>query len=119
MIKGLFFIFLFYFLGEMLSKLVGSFMPGSVLGMILLFLSLLFKLIKPEYVKDAANVITKNMAVFFVPAGVGVMVYWQLVSTNLVAIVSAIAISTVLVLIVVAFVQQYFENKKKERSKHE
>lgn len=119
MIKGLFFIFLFYFLGEMLSKLIGGFMPGSVLGMILLFLSLLFKLIKPEYVKDAAKVITKNMAVFFVPAGVGLMVYWHLVSQNLAAIVSAIVVSTILVIITVSIVQDRFEKRKKEGEEHE
>jgi len=66
MIKGSFYILLFYFLGELLSLLMHNFIPGSVLGMILLFLSLFFKLIKPDNVKSVSTVITKNMAVFFV-----------------------------------------------------
>jgi len=117
MIKGLFFILLFYFLGEMLSLLIGGFMPGSVLGMILLFLSLFFKLLKPEYVKDAATVITKNMAVFFVPAGVGLMAYYDILSKNLVAIVAAISISTVLTIIAVALVQERFEKRRMKGEK--
>ncbi len=36
----IFFIFLFYWIGEFLSYLMGGFVPGSVLGMLLLFLAL-------------------------------------------------------------------------------
>jgi holin-like protein len=119
MIKGLFYIFLFYFLGELLSSLTGGFMPGSLLGMILLFLSLFFKLIHPSAVKDAATVITKNMAVFFVPVTVGLMTYAGLLSNYLLAIVSAIGVSTLLVIITVALIQERFEKNKKKGATHE
>ena len=112
MIKGLFWILLFYFLGEIVSALIGGFMPGSVIGMILLFLCLFFKLLKPAFVKDAATVITKNMAVFFVPATVGLMTYFSLLANNFWAIIVAIAGSTLLVMVVVAWMQQWFENHK-------
>lgn len=114
MIKGLFFILLFYFLGEMLSLLIGGFMPGSVLGMILLFLALFFKLLKPHYVRDAATVITKNMSVFFVPAAVGLMAYFEILSQNWVAIITAIFVSTVLTIVTVALVQERFERGKRK-----
>lgn len=112
MIRGSFYILFFYFLGEMLSKLIGGFVPGSVLGMVLLFLALYFKVIKPESVKDVATSITKNMAVFFVPAGVGLMVYAELVSKSLAAILVAIAGSTILTIITVALVQENFEKRR-------
>ncbi|NDV55818.1 CidA/LrgA family protein [Parabacteroides sp. 52] len=116
MIKGLFFILLFYFLGEVCSIGIDGFIPGSVIGMILLFLSLFFKLIAPESVKDAATVITKNMAVFFVPPAVGLMAYAELISQSIWAISLAIIVSTVLTIIVVAVIQESFE-KRKERTK--
>lgn len=116
MIKGSFFILFFYFLGELVSILINGFLPGSVIGMILLFLSLFFKIIKPEYVKSAATVITKNMAVFFVPVAVGLMAYAGLLSESLMAIVFAIGISTILTMITVALVQERFE---KQRNKAE
>ena len=104
----------------MLSLLIHGFIPGSVLGMILLFLSLFFKILKPEYVKNTATIITKNMAVFFVPAAVGLMAYGELLSHSLLAIVFAIAISTVLTIITVAFIQERFEkNRKKGETKNE
>lgn len=116
MIKGLFFILLFYFLGEVCSIFINGFIPGSVIGMILLFLSLFFKLITPDCVKDAATVITKNMAVFFVPPAVGLMAYAELISNSIWAISLAIIVSTVLTIVVVAVVQESFE-KNKQKSK--
>ncbi|MBP1677268.1 MAG: LrgA family protein [Bacteroidetes bacterium] len=120
MIKGSFYILLFYFLGELLSMLLHGFIPGSVLGMVLLFLALFFKILNPENVRSAATTITKNMAVFFVPAGVGLMVYAELVSKSLLAITLAIAGSTVLTIVVVALVQEHMEKRKvKGKTTHE
>ena len=113
MIKGSFYILLFYFLGEMLSLLIKGFLPGSVIGMVLLFLSLFFKILNPENVRSAATIITKNMAVFFVPAAVGLMAYGELVSKNLVAIVLAISVSTILTIITVALIQEQLEKRRK------
>ncbi len=113
MIKGLFYILLFYFLGELLSMAIDSFIPGSVLGMLLLFVSLFFGIVKPESVKDTATVITKNMSVFFVPAAVGLMAYFELLSQSFVAIILAITVSTVLTIVAVALVQEYIEKQKR------
>jgi len=115
MVKGLFHILLFYFLGEMLSLVLGGLLPGSVLGMVLLFLALYFKIVKPMNVKDAATIITKNMAVFFIPAAVGIMVYVELFSKSLMIIASAIVVSTVLTLITVALVQENFEKRRNKK----
>jgi holin-like protein len=114
MIKGSFYILFFYLVGELLSLLIHGFLPGSVIGMMLLFLSLFFKILNPENVRAAATTITKNMAVFFVPAAVGLMAYWELVSKNLVAIVLAITISTILTMGTVALVQETFEKRRKK-----
>ena len=115
MIKGSFYILLFYFLGELLSKLIHGFIPGSVLGMILLFLALFFKILHPENVRSVSLTITKNMALFFVPASVGLMVYAGVLSKSLLAITLAIAGSTILTITTVALVQERFEKKKKQR----
>jgi putative effector of murein hydrolase LrgA (UPF0299 family) len=53
------------------------------------------------------------MAVFFVPAAVGVMAYTEVVSKSFMAIVFGIAGSTVLTIITVALIQQKFENRRK------
>ena len=68
MIKGFCYIMLFYVLGEMVSLLIGRLIPGSVCGMILLFLALTLKWVRPRDVDKAASALTRNMALFFVPA---------------------------------------------------
>ena len=113
MIKGLFFILLFYLLGEAVANIIGGYIPGSVIGMMLLFVSLILKVVKAEYVKDAATVITKNMAIFFVPASVGLMVYTEVLSRSIWAIMISIMVSTILTIIVVAFVQDRMERRHK------
>lgn len=119
MIKGLFFILFFYFLGEVISLLIGGYLPGSVVGMVLLFLSLFFKFIKPDYVKDAATIIAKNMALFFIPATVGLIVYTKYLSDSFWVIAIAIVSSTILTMVVVALIQQGFENRKIKGKHHE
>lgn len=115
MIKGSFVILLFYFLGELISSLLSEFIPGSVIGMILLFLALLFKIVPPDWVKNTATVITNNMAVFFVPAAVGLIAYMELLSDSLFTVFTAIAVSTVLTIVVVALVQESFEKRSIKR----
>jgi holin-like protein len=47
--------------------------PGSVLGMILLFVSLSMGIIKLNYIEKAAEFLIKHLALFFVPYAVGLM----------------------------------------------
>lgn len=112
MIKGSFYLLFFYFIGEMLSILIHGFLPGSIIGMILLFLSLFFKILDPSTVRSTATILTKNMAVFFVPAAVGLMAYGELVSRNFFAIVLAITISTILTIVTVALIQEKMEKRR-------
>ena len=75
MLTEAFYILFFYFTGEFISYFIDGFIPGSVIGMVLLFLALAFKKVKPEKVKRLSTVLTQNMGLFFVPAGVGLMNY--------------------------------------------
>ena len=106
MIKGVFLILLFLALGEGISSLIGGFVPGNVLGMVLLFLALSLKIVRPDSVKYVSTVLTRNMALFFVPAGVGLMASMQLIGNNWLAILLSSAISTLLVIAVVGLIQE-------------
>lgn len=114
MIKGIFLILLFYFIGECISYSINNFIPGSILGMILLFLSLNFKIIKPDSVKNVADAFTKNMAIFFIPAGAGLITSFGLLSKFWTSILVICSISTILVIAVVGLVQQKMEKGKKD-----
>lgn len=113
MVKGIFIILLFYFLGEAISYLINGFVPGNIIGMILLFLSLYFKVFSPDRVKDVANAFTRNMAIFFIPAGAGLLGSYGLISEFWMSILIVCSVSTVLVIAVVAIIQQQMEGRKK------
>ena len=71
MLPGIFIVLFFFALGELVGWLVNGFIPGSVIGMMLLFTALCLKWVKPERIKPVARFLCDNMALFFVPAGVG------------------------------------------------
>lgn len=83
-VAGFAIILFFLVLGEVVSSLIGHFMPGSVIGMILLFTALCFKLIRPEWIRQASEFLTKNMTVLFIPSAIGIIDQWGLVRSNIV-----------------------------------
>lgn len=109
--KSIFFIILFYLLGEALSLLIGGFLPGSVLGMLLLFAALSVKVVKSEAVDTACKFLIDNMLLFFVPVGVGIVVSFGIIAQNLLPIILSVSISTIIVMGVTGFVAQKMEKK--------
>jgi holin-like protein len=116
MVQGLTIIFLFLFLGDSISYFAKIPIPGNVIGMILLTVSLKIGLIKLESIKPSADILVKNMAFLFVPPGVGIMVYFDLIKTEFVAIVASYLFSTFAVLFAVGKIQQSLGKKSHERS---
>jgi holin-like protein len=109
MLKALFYIFLFLVLGEVVRYLLDIHIAGNILAMILIFVALKVKLIKLETVKPASDKLIKYMVLFFVPYGVGMMVYLDVIKTNWVSIVVATVSSTIITLYVTAIIQQKLE----------
>lgn len=113
MLPGIFIVLLFWGLGELVGWLVNGFVPGSVIGMMLLFVALCLKIVKPGRIKPVADFLCGNMALFFIPAGVGVVNALDILSQYWQAVLIASGVSTVLVIVVVASIQQWFEKHRK------
>ena len=114
MLVEAFYILFFYFTGEFVSYFIGGFIPGSVIGMVLLFVALAFKVVKPEKVKRLSRLLTANMGLFFLPAGVGLMNALGILLQYWAVIVTASVVSTLLVIASVALVQQKLGKEAKE-----
>lgn len=112
MLLQVFYILFFYFIGEVISYGINGFIPGSVIGMVLLFLALAFKRVKPEHVNKVSKVLTDNMGLFFLPAGVGLMGSLNILSASWAVILTACVVSTILVIATVALIQERFEKHK-------
>lgn len=92
----------FQFLGELLVRLLGWPLPGPVLGMGLLLLALgLFKGLL-AHIQDAADDLLSHLALLFVPAGVGVLLYLDIISKHWLALLLTLVLSTLITLVVTA-----------------
>lgn len=85
--------------------------PGSVLGMILLFVSLSMGIVKLKYIEKAAEYLIKHLALFFVPYAVGLMTYGDLIKTSGWKLLVMIVGSTVIGLVVTSGITQYLSSK--------
>ena len=67
-------------LGELLAFIPGLGIPGSILGMLILTLLLERKIVEPETIKPVCKFLISNMAFFFIPPGVALMLYFDLIA---------------------------------------
>lgn len=109
MIRQCFIIFGCLALGELVVWLTGIPIPSSIIGMLLLAALLQMKAIKVEWVKGMSDFLISNMGFFFVPPGVALMLYLDVIKAEFVPIVVATVVSTVLVLIVTGWTHQGFK----------
>ena len=87
--------------GELISSLISNIitMPGTIIGMIILFLLLQFKIMKEETIKDVADFLLGNMGIFFIPAGVSLIQSLGLIIENAILLLSCIILINIAVMI--------------------
>ncbi|RDY24647.1 CidA/LrgA family protein [Romboutsia maritimum] len=102
--------------GEYISSFIKDIIvvPGSIVGMILLFLFLQFNVIKLEKIQDISDVLLDSMAIFFVPAGVALIKSLNLIEDNMLVLIATILFSTIIVMYVTGVVvEKMIKNKVK------
>ncbi len=111
MIKGFTIIFILFFIGDFISDFFNIPIPGNVIGMVLMVIVLKYKIIDLKDVRPVSDILVKNLAFFFIPPGVGVIVYYDLIKSEFVPIVTAWFFSVLLVLAVVGKIQDRFSKR--------
>lgn len=117
MIRQCFIIFGCLALGELVVWLTGIGIPSSILGMLILTALLQMKVINLDWVKGISDFLIGNLGFFFVPPGVALMLYFDIIRAEILPIVVATVISTILVLVTTGWTDQYLRqlnNKKKD-----
>lgn len=109
LVAGFLVILAFWAAGEGLGRILPLPIPGSIAGMLLLTATLQLKLIPQTVVEDIGALILSHMALFFVPLGVGLIRYTDVLRDDWFPITAAVIVSTLAVLIVVAWIQQHLE----------
>ncbi|MEK3952881.1 holin-like protein [Psychrobacillus psychrotolerans] len=108
-------LYLFSFIGSWIVQSLSLQFPGSIVGLLLLFVCLYFRIIPVELIKDGAGFLLAFLALFFIPATVGIMDYPELLSWAGLGMVLAIVLSTVITIIFTGRFCQYLERKLLEK----
>ncbi|MBR1793440.1 MAG: CidA/LrgA family protein [Bacteroidales bacterium] len=119
MIQGFGIVMAFYALGEAVAVLFGHFVPGSVVGMVLLFFALCIGWVKAESIRAVASFLTGNMALLFIPTFMGIIDTWGLIRLNWLGWLAVVLLSTVAVMAASGYsveLVEWFSRKRTERN---
>ena len=101
--KQLLIIFAVCLLGHFVSLLLPFVFPASVVSMVLMLLLIIMKIIKPESIKETAELLLGNMAFFFIPAGVSIINYFDVLRAALLPFLVICLVTTVLTFAATAY----------------
>ena len=109
-------------IGEQCSMLIDLPVPGSIYGLVLMFLLLLFKIIPIEAVKETGEFLIEIMPVMFIPAAVGLLNAWGTLKPVVIPVCIITVVSTFVVMIVTGKVTDAvirFAGKNRKGADHE
>lgn len=93
-LNGITLLLIFQLAGEMTSIIFKLPIPGPVIGMGYLFIGLILYREVPVALESASTQLLSHLSLLFVPAGVGLMVYFDYIAREWLPITIAVIIST-------------------------
>lgn len=104
-------ILMFSLAGEIISTVFKLPVPGSIIGLILLFIALELKLVRLRHIYTVGKFLLNNMTILFLPAGVSIMQYFNVIIPNLLSILIITLGALVLNLLTIGFVVSWIKNR--------
>lgn len=103
-------------IGTLLVQFTHIPLPGPVVGMLLLFLYLLWSGGVPKSLLRTTRPILENLSLLFVPAGVGILAHWNEVAGQAGKVAIVLVLGAVITLVVTAYtlhwLLKYFSNNQ-------
>lgn len=119
MLETLLWLIGYQLLGETLARGLHLPIPGAVIGMMLLFLTLCVRRSVPENLGKGVSELLSHMSLFFVPAGVGVMAYTALLKPYLLPLTFVLLGSLVVTMIGSAYLLRFMLHRRSSREETE
>ena len=111
-------IFMISLVGEGISSVFHLPVPCSIIGLVLLFLALQFKLLRLRHISMVGNFLLANMTILFLPPAVGIMDKFQVIAPYLLPIIlivfGAIVLNVCVIAVVVQLIKTRFEGDYEE-----
>ena len=111
-------IFMISLVGEGISSVFHLPVPGIIIGLVLLFLALQFRLLRLRHISMVGNFLLANMTILFLPPAVGIMDKFQVIAPYLLPIIlivlGAIVLNVCVIAVVVQLIKTRFEGDYEE-----
>ena len=108
-------IIVFYLVGQAIVHITGIIIPGSIIGLVLLWLALFFKVLNVKYIQQGASFLLLYLTIFFIPSTVAVINYPELLTISGGLLILAVIISTLITMAITGKVSQWIEKKELQK----
>ncbi|WP_432362657.1 CidA/LrgA family protein [Sporosarcina sp. UB5] len=108
-------LYIFFFIGNVIQNFFQLVIPGSIIGLVLLFICLCFNIVPVKWIENGAGFLLSLLMLFFIPTTVGVMNYSSLLSFHGALFILAVLLSTFIAIAITGTAGQFFEKKAQKR----
>ncbi|WP_238458070.1 CidA/LrgA family protein [Alkalihalobacterium alkalinitrilicum] len=108
-------LYLFYWTGVLIQQTFDLFIPGSIIGMLLLFVLFATKVIKPNWIEYGTSMLLRHMPLLFLPVTVGVLNFIDVFSGKGFILVVIALISTLIVMVSSGALSQFLATRKEQK----
>lgn len=105
----------FSFIGEFLHYILPLPIPASIYGIVLLFAALELKILKVNDIREVSSFLIAVMPMMFIPAAVGLVNSWDIISSSLLKYIIVTFVTTFVVMGVSGLVTQFVIRKGKTK----
>lgn len=117
-LQGLSLLLIYQLAGELSVTLLDIPVPGPVIGMVMLFFTLVIRGSSSKALDSSSSALLNHLSLLFVPAGVGIMVHFDRIINEWLAISVALILSTVITMVMTALIMlgiNQLRSKKAEK----
>jgi holin-like protein len=107
LINGITLLLIYQLAGEVSVRLLGLPVPGPVMGMVMLFVTLMIRGRMVKAVEPASTALLGHLSLLFVPAGVGLIVHFSRLGKEWLPISVTLLLSTIITMAITALVMQW------------
>ena len=113
-------IFSIYSISYIISKFFNLPIPGSVIGMALLFILLYTKVIKEHHIDDVSSFLISNMSLFYVPDTLAIIEEYEYLKDEVISFVTICVFMVIIIMLSTGWSAQVLEkvfNKMRRKKK--
>ncbi|WP_261130710.1 CidA/LrgA family protein [Bacillus sp. Marseille-Q3570] len=109
----------FYLAGIWIQSALGLMIPGSIIGMLLLFLLLVTKILPLNWIQRGSRFMLVHLTLFFIPVTVGVMQFGHVFKGKGMLLIPTVLASTILVIVISSKMLDLFMSKGLKKDSNE